>query len=150
MYVKVKDGAVEAFPYGGGELMRDNPNTSFPAIMSDAVLARYGILPVEPREIPQPFDPINQNASVVDPVLEGGVWVQSWSITPASADEVAQRTDDLAQNVRAQRDELLVQSDWTQLPDSPADKPRWAAYRAELREVTDQPGFPTNVVWPVL
>ena len=150
MYVKVENGAVKAFPYGGGELMRDNPNTSFPAVMSDEFLARYGILPVSPREIPQSFDPVTQNASVADPALEDGAWVQAWSITAASSDEVAQRTADLAQNVRATRDTLLMQSDWTQLPDSPADKPRWAAYRASLREVTDQPGFPTNVVWPVL
>ena len=33
MYVKVKDGAVDVFPYGGGELKRDNPNISFPATM---------------------------------------------------------------------------------------------------------------------
>lgn len=148
MYVKVEDGAVKAFPYGGGELMRDNPNTSFPSVMSDEFLARYGILPVEARGVPQPFDSVTQNASVANPVLEAGVWVQAWAITAASSDEIAQRTADLAQSVRATRDALLVQSDWTQLPDSPADKPRWATYRASLREVTDQPGFPTNVVWP--
>ena len=148
MYVKVNGGAVESFPYGAGELVRDNPDTSFPAVMSDEFLARYGIYPVEPREVPQPFDPVNQNASVIDPVFEAGVWVQIWSITAASSDEVAQRTADLAQNARATRDDLLAQSDWTQLPDSPADKPEWATYRAELRGVTDQSGFPTNIVWP--
>jgi hypothetical protein len=148
MYVKVKDGVVEAFPYGGGELMRDNPNTSFPATMSDEVLARYGIYPVAPREVPRPFDPVAQNASVIDPVLEGGVWVQAWAITAASDEEVMQRTADLAQSVRAQRDSLLSQSDWTALSDTAPMASKWIAYRAELRGVTSQPGFPLSVVWP--
>lgn len=51
--------------------------------------------------------------------------------------------------VRRQRDALLAQSDWTQLPDVPlATKERWAIYRQALRDVTLQPD-PFNVVWPV-
>lgn len=45
---------------------------------------------------------------------------------------------------------LLMQSDWTQLPDVPlSTKEAWATYRQVLRDITDQPGFPENVVWPV-
>lgn len=51
--------------------------------------------------------------------------------------------------VRSQRDALLAQSDWTQLPDVPlATKERWAIYRQALRDVTLQPD-PFRVVWPV-
>jgi hypothetical protein len=51
--------------------------------------------------------------------------------------------------VRAQRNTLLQQSDWTQLPDVPlATKEAWAIYRQALRDVTDQPD-PFNIVWPV-
>lgn len=51
--------------------------------------------------------------------------------------------------VRRQRDALLAQSDWTQLPDVPlATKERWAIYRQALRDVTLQPD-PFRVVWPV-
>ena len=32
------------------------------------------------------------------------------------------------------RDRLLVACDWTQLPDTPADKTAWAAYRQALRD----------------
>lgn len=53
------------------------------------------------------------------------------------------------QLVRRQRDALLAQSDWTQLPDVPlATKETWAIYRQALRDVTLQPD-PFNVVWPV-
>ena len=51
--------------------------------------------------------------------------------------------------VRRQRDALLAQSDWTQLPDVPlATKETWAIYRQALRDVTLQPD-PFSVVWPV-
>lgn len=59
-------------------------------------------------------------------------------------DQPAQET-----SVRAQRDQLLVQSDWTQMPDVQLpNKTEWAAYRQALRDITDQPGYPFSAVWP--
>jgi hypothetical protein len=50
--------------------------------------------------------------------------------------------------VRAKRNILLQQSDWTQLPDVPLEtKETWAVYRQALRDVTDQ-SDPFNIVWP--
>lgn len=50
--------------------------------------------------------------------------------------------------VREQRDKLLQESDYTQLPDVPLpDKQLWATYRQELRDVTKQPD-PFNIIWP--
>ena len=50
---------------------------------------------------------------------------------------------------RKQRDELLAASDWTQLPDVPLEtKSVWATYRQQLRDITDQPGWPTSINWP--
>lgn len=51
-------------------------------------------------------------------------------------------------DIRAQRNRLLAACDWTQLPDAQCDQTVWAAYRQALRDVPDQPGFPTDVVWP--
>ena len=51
--------------------------------------------------------------------------------------------------VRNKRNKLLAECDWTQLPDAPVDQTAWAAYRQALREVTDQEGFPANVIWPI-
>jgi len=53
-----------------------------------------------------------------------------------------------AMRVRAQRDMLLTQCDWTQLDDAPVDRSAWATYRQQLREVPQQEGFPLAVVWP--
>jgi hypothetical protein len=50
--------------------------------------------------------------------------------------------------VREQRNQLLQESDWTQLPDVPlSTKESWATYRQQLRDVTTQPD-PFNITWP--
>lgn len=50
---------------------------------------------------------------------------------------------------RSERAKLLASSDWTQLPDVPlATKEAWATYRQALRDITAQPGYPFNVIWP--
>lgn len=50
--------------------------------------------------------------------------------------------------IRAERDDRLSASDWTQVADAPVNKEAWAAYRAALRDVTKQAGFPDLVDWP--
>ena len=54
-----------------------------------------------------------------------------------------------SEDIRNQRNRLLAACDWTQLPDAQCDQTAWAAYRQALRDVTDQEGFPANVLWPV-
>ena len=49
---------------------------------------------------------------------------------------------------REQRDLLLQQSDWTQVPDAPVNSASWATYRQALRDVPSQSGFPDNITWP--
>ena len=53
-----------------------------------------------------------------------------------------------AEEIRKQRDELLVKSDWTQVADAPVDVQAWATYRQALRDVPNQQGFPWSVEWP--
>lgn len=51
--------------------------------------------------------------------------------------------------VRAERNRLLAESDWTQLLDIPeATRASWAVYRQALRDLPQQPGFPHDVAWP--
>lgn len=51
--------------------------------------------------------------------------------------------------VRNERNQSLVASDWTQLPDASADTVAWATYRQALRDVTEQ-ASPFNIVWPTV
>lgn len=57
-----------------------------------------------------------------------------------------QRAD--ADATRSTRNALLRDTDWTQIPDSTADKAAWGAYRQALRDVPTQSGFPNDVNWP--
>lgn len=57
----------------------------------------------------------------------------------------------LENEVKAKRNALLSASDWTQLPNGPLSAERqaeWATYRQQLRDITDQTGYPTDVIWP--
>lgn len=50
--------------------------------------------------------------------------------------------------LRAKRNKLLQNSDWTQLPDAPlATKVAWITYRQQLRDITLQPD-PFHIIWP--
>jgi len=54
-------------------------------------------------------------------------------------------------SLRAQRNQLLTASDWTQGNDSPLStesKSAWAAYRAALRDLPDVTTDPLTVEWP--
>lgn len=63
---------------------------------------------------------------------------------PPFVDEAA-----LAAQIRAERNKKLIESDWSQVVDTPqAIKDKWAPYRQQLRDLTTQPGFPYQVVWP--
>lgn len=53
------------------------------------------------------------------------------------------------ENLRAKRNQLLAESDWTQVNDSPVDKEAWADYRQSLRDLPESTD-PLDPVWPVL
>lgn len=58
--------------------------------------------------------------------------------------------DTRAEEARVKRGALLRATDWTQVGDSPLallDRQAWATYRAALRALPQQPGFP-DVEWP--
>ena len=61
---------------------------------------------------------------------------------------IAGENDRQSSSVRADRNARLAATDWTQIADSTADKPAWAAYRQALRDVPAQVGFPQSVTWP--
>ena len=99
--------------------------------------AKIGVI-----EVPDPVRPDdNLFTSVENP--DG-----SWTATPRTVDDLAARLAQQAAAVRASRTQMLKDSDWTQIADSTANKPAWAAYRQALRDVPAQVGFPQSVTWP--
>lgn len=78
---------------------------------------------------------------------EGGIgWSYANGIFTAPASDITD--EEKAASVRARRDALLSQSDWTQVSDAPVDQAAWSAYRQSLRDIPDQIGFPDTIVWP--
>ena len=70
-----------------------------------------------------------------------------------AAEVEAERIEQAAASARNVRNQLLKESDPTQLPDAPltdADKIAWADYRQALRDVPQQAGFPDTIDWPVM
>lgn len=60
-------------------------------------------------------------------------------------------TDNMWADIRAQRDSLLTQSDWTQLVDSPLsdpDKAEWSVYRQDLRDIPQDYPTGSGIDWP--
>lgn len=88
-YVLIVNGAVSEYPYYLRDLRADNPDTSFPSVIPDTLLAEYGVYPVTQVEPPVPN--ITQNTMELDPVLVGGVWTENWTLVAASAEEIAAR-----------------------------------------------------------
>ena len=148
-YAKLNlDGTLERYPYTLTDLRRDNPGTSFPPDISDEVAASFGVVPVIPADQPAYDHTVDLSRTAEK---KFGKWVEVWISTPATPEEIQQRTANKANEVRAERTKRLADCDWTQLADSPLDpdgKGAWALYRETLRMVPQQPGFPWNVNWP--
>jgi hypothetical protein len=67
----------------------------------------------------------------------------SWQNDPTSIDD--QTVLDV---IRWRRVGLLNMCDWTQIPDSTADKEAWATYRQQLRDLPSSNANPRLIVFP--
>src|SRR6056297_41730 len=148
MFVKTTNGQLDEYPYTVGNLRRDNPNTSFPKRPSDEMLAEWGMRRVAKTDRPDVDH--TKNVTEGTPVLIGDAWTQVWEVTDATAEEIAQRTEDQASSVRRTRDQLIADTDWMALSDNTLT-PEWATYRQALRDITDHANFPwlNDEDWPV-
>ena len=147
MYALIVDGAVEEYPASINTLKTRNPNTLFPNSFTDFDYAEYGIVEVTDPGQPD-FDNtthqlVSNNVELVD-----GVWTVVYRVEPFTEEELATINQSLAAFVRSERNQKLVESDWTQLADSSADTSAWATYRQALRDLPTTDGFPHNITWP--
>ena len=140
MYIKLTDNV--PVKHTLEQLRLDNPDTSFPKIIPDELLASYDLYFYVIQDVD--IDPVSQNKVEGEFVQIEGQWT-----LPMVAENKPQA--EVEKHVRSVRDELLTLSDWTQMPDSPLDestKASWATYRTELRDIPLQEGFPLNITWP--
>ena len=137
-------------PIGRLQLQERYPRVSFPADLEKADLKPYGVIVI--REVPAPDYDYRTERVVQLPVKQvDGVWTQQWEVQLLSPEEQQAITANQANVVRQERNARLSACDWTQLPDTGLDaqvRINWAKYRAELRSVPSQTGFPWSVTWP--
>lgn len=139
MYAKLSSGQVSKFPYTSADLRKDFPQTSFPESMADVDLASYDVVEVQKTEPPN-ADSATHQVKGATAALVDGVWQQQWTVIELSAEQASA-------NVRAQRNQRLAETDWTQLSDS-TNAATWIDYRQALRDVPSQTGFPYEITWP--
>jgi len=139
-----------------------NPNTSFPFELTDEILNEFGVDRIfegEKPEITSPYQIVIQKGiEQID-----GKWFKKYVIGPiftdaenltASEQEAEYRSgidNQVAENVRAQRDELLQKTDWIVIKAKETEtniSATFKDYRQALRDITQQEGFPHSVTWP--
>lgn len=149
MHALITNGVATKYPYTVGDLRRDNPQTSFPKVIPAQMLEDCGMVEVQVQAQPN-YDPRTQRVETANlPVLLDGAWTITKSVVNKTQEQIDADTDNKSVEVRNKRNDLLSESDWTQILDAPVDRTVWATYRQSLRDITDQPGFPWDVQWPV-
>ena len=148
MFVKVENGVVTAYPYTLERMRAEYPNTSFPKNPSASTLEPFGVFEVAYQAAPA-FDPESHYVEhSLSPVLLDGKWTLTQTVVAKTQDQIDAEIANKAAQARTKRDNLLAESDWTQVADAPVDKEAWATYRQALRDITTQATFPSEVTWP--
>jgi hypothetical protein len=87
------ENEVVKYPYSLGELRKEYPNVSFPSSPTAEDLAPFDCFIVKEKNPPINYDRITK--SLVSSVhLFQGKWVQRWTITDATPEDVALRTEE--------------------------------------------------------
>jgi hypothetical protein len=82
-----------------------------------------------------------------NPEKNGGEAAPTMDEINAKASQI--KTEIPIRHLRKERDLLLAESDWTQIPDVPeAVKTAWQTYRQELRDLPANTSDPENPIWP--
>jgi len=149
MHVKITNGNVDTYPYSVGQLRRDNPNTSFPKTVPDAVLAGYGVYPVTFTAQPDIDERTQKAEQETQPTLVGGNWTIGWATSSKTAEEVQEYDDGVAASNRAERDGKLAATDYLALSDNTLST-EMATYRQALRDITTHANWPNlnEADWP--
>ena len=144
MYLRIIDEVIN-YPYTHQDLKAAHRNIIFPNIIDEQVMIQFNLYEV--RQTPKPND-YTKNITEGTPILVDGVYYQNWEQTDASISEINERIENKWFEIREIRNELLSQSDWTQLSDIPTEiKTEWTEYRQSLRNITTQPN-PFSIIWP--
>jgi hypothetical protein len=135
------------------------PNTSFPQVLTADILDAFDAVAIMegPHAVATSVYEFNQRTGIQE---INGQWFTKYELGPIFTDTDDKTAEEqlneyktyidnqAAVQVRNQRNQLLKDSDWTQVLDAPVDKAEWATYRQALRDISLQETFPHNIIWP--
>lgn len=150
MHIRITDTIV--FPYDPAQLRIDHPNISFPADLTEELLKQYGVFKVAYEDAPA----IDQRTQYIEyeqqPTLVNNSWIIKSRVIEKDQEAIAAYDNYIGKAIKTKRDALLANSDWIVIKateNNMSVSSEWKAYRQALRDITAQPGFPYNIVWPV-
>lgn len=138
--------AILTSPITVGDYRELFANTSFPASGPSAeFLAENNAKKVT---LFKAYDRLTQKLVSCE-AYDDGEFVSLAQVTDLTAEEIQSAKDSAMANIRGQRNQLLKDSDWTQIADCTADKTAWALYRQALRDLPASVTDPrTFADWP--
>ena len=150
-YVKTINGEVATFPYSIPKFKADNKAVSFPANISNELLASFGVYPVEYEQEPE-HDPKTVyyiRANNGQPVLKNGNWVVGLERVEKTEEQISAYSNMIAESNRRIRDGLIGETDWWASSDLTMTAEQ-TAYRQALRDITSHANWPhlDEADWP--
>lgn len=144
-YARLENDQPVEYPIYEGDLKArvgyiDNLDTQF------EVPEGYVIVYDKPRpDVVLGYDEVLRDMT---PDNQDGKWVRNWTVVKMTEEELNFKNKATSEEARKKRNILLVETDWTQLRDSPVDPLLWVDYRQALRDITKQETFPWEIEWP--
>jgi len=115
----------------------------FKNVPDDATLARRGFKKVNKF---LSHDRLTQKLQGTTPFVDGD-FVTTVEVVSLTADEITANKASSLSQIRSQRNQLLSDTDWSQVTDSTANKSAYAVYRTELRNVPQTIGDADPRTW---
>lgn len=149
MFIKIQDGAPVGYPILENNL-RQILGDDLPKIVTPEIVEPYdyGIYEFTNRPYTERYEKLIEESPKR---AQDGIYYQSWKIVHMNEEEQLAVDTAKSREMRMLRDQRLVESDWSQLPDAPlteSQKIAWIDYRDQLRKVPSQQGFPWIIEWP--
>ncbi len=140
-------GNIIQYPYSITALIRSRPDVCWPrGKISDELAAQYGCVPVV--DDPQPVPDHTESVAEDPPVKVDGKWVRCRRKVPAPQEELDARTQAKTAEMMVERDKRIQEFFWAELLNPTANAGQYRQYLNDLRDVTQQPGWPFSVTWP--
>jgi hypothetical protein len=142
-YARIENNEIVEYPLYSTDIQLRFPETSFSVPFSPPE-GFIEVLDSAPPEI----NIYKQRVEEDWPEFKNNFYHRTWKVIELSEKEINFKTQSLITEIKGKRTRLLMNSDWTQLPDAPVDQAAWAEYRQKLRNLTLQEGFPFDFEWP--